>query len=167
MEQLEEIIIKTCGNVFPRNIVSICNALDITVQETAQFPDNISGMIFKENDKYFILVNKSHCVGRKSFTIAHELGHYFLHKDLLEGNSPLVSYIKSNDKDCPALARGLTYNSMEKEANNFAADILMPEQEFINQCNCANSIEDVADYFGVSVQAASVRADKLGGWFFL
>lgn len=167
MENLEEIILKTCGNVFPRNIVSICNALGITVQETREFPDNISGMIFKENDKYFILVNKFHSIGRKSFTIAHELGHYFLHREALDDSSQIVSYIKSNNQDCPALARGLSYNSMEREANNFAAEILMPEQEFINQCNCANSIEDVAYYFGVSVQAASIRADKLGGWFFL
>lgn len=164
---LEEIINKVCGDVFPRNIVAICNELGITVQETGQFNDKICGMIFKEDDNYFILVNKYHSIGRKSFTIAHELGHYFLHKDLLDENSQLVSFIKSNDKDCPALARGLDYNCIEKEANVFAANILMPEKQFKEQCECANSIEEVANYFGVSVQAATIRANELGGWFFL
>ena len=166
-QQLEDIINNTCSNIFPRNIVAVCTKLGITVQETAQFPNNISGAIFKEDEKYFILVNKFHSIGRKSFTIAHELGHYILHKDLLDENSELVSYIKSNDKICPALARGLDYNTIEKEANNFAAEILMPEKKFICKCETANSIEEVANYFGVSVQAASIRADKLGGWFFL
>lgn len=168
MENVDfEKIIANCGNIFPRNIVSICNQLGITVQETSQFPDNISGMIFKGNGKYFILVNKFHSIGRKSFTIAHELGHFMLHKKLLDENSELVSYIKSNDKNCPALARGLDYNIREKEANQFAADILMPEREFLAKCESANSIEEVAAYFGVSVQAASIRANNLGGWFFL
>lgn len=164
--ELEQII-KECGNIFPRNIVYICKQLGITVQETTQFPDNISGMIFKENDKYFILVNKFHSIGRKSFTIAHELGHFILHKKLLDERSELVSLIKSNDKDCPALARGLSYNTLEKEANQFAANILMPESEFKIKCENANSIEEVAEYFGVSVQAATIRANDLGGWFFL
>lgn len=166
-KDLEQIISQVCGCNFPRNIVAVCEKMGIIVQETGRFSDDISGMIFKENDKYYILVNKYHSIGRKSFTIAHELGHYILHRQLLEEESQLVSYIKSNDKTLPALARGLDYNSIEKEANNFAADILMPENEFKLKCECANSIEEVANYFGVSVQAATIRANNLGGWFFL
>lgn len=166
-QELQEIISEYCDS-FPRNIVLICNKLGITVQETKSFPNDISGVIFKENDKYIILINESHSIGRKSFTIAHELGHYFLHRDLLEQDNELVSYIKSNNKDCPALARGnAAYNQREREANEFAAKLLMPEKEFIEKCQEANSIEEVAQYFGVSVQAASVRANILGGWFFL
>lgn len=168
MEQiLEEAIKATCGNSFPRNIVSICEKLGITVQETSQFSDDISGVIFKENDKYIILVNKFHSIGRKSFTIAHELGHYFKHRDLLDNNSELVSYIKSNSENRPALARGLEYNKRETEANKFAAELLMPEAEFNKKCEEANSIEEVAAYFGVSIQAATIRAQQTGGWFFL
>ena len=164
---LENIIESVCGKIFPRNIVAICNELGITVQETGQFSNEISGMIFKEDGKYFILVNKNHSIGRKSFTIAHELGHYCLHKDLLDENSQLVSYIKIRNTDCPALARGLSYNCLEMEANAFAAELLMPEKEFLSKCEIANSIEEVAEHFGVSVQAATIRANKVGGWFFL
>lgn len=165
-EELENVINTYC-NTFPRNIVEICNRLGIVVQETEKFPNDISGVIFKENNKYVILVNGLHSIGRQSFTIAHELGHYILHKDLLDENNELVSHIKSNNIDCPALARGLNYNQMEREANNFAAEILMPEKEFLEECEQAISIEEVAQYFGVSVQAATIRANNLGGWFFL
>lgn len=165
-EELKKIL-DICGNNFPRNIVDICEKLGIEVQETKQFPDNICGIIFKENNKYIILVNKFHSIGRKSFTIAHELGHYFLHKELLDTNNELVSYTKSNGSKVPALARGIDYNKREAQANQFAADILMPEKEFLAKCECCDSIEEVAGYFAVSTQAASVRANNLGGWYFL
>ena len=168
MEQiLKDAIDTTCGVNFPRNIVSICEKLNITVQETGQFSDDISGVIFKENGKYIILVNKFHSIGRKSFTIAHELGHYFLHRELLDSNSEMVSYIKSNSGKCPALARGCEYNQRETEANKFAAELLMPTEEFNKKCETANSIEEVSAYFGVSIQAATIRAQQTGGWFFL
>ena len=167
-EKLEKII-KEYNNKFPLNIVDICNKMGIIVQETVEFPDNVSGVIFKENGNYYILVNKNHSIGRKSFTIAHELGHYILHKDLLDKENELVSYIKSkeNGKDYPILARGLEYNKRETEANNFAAKILMPKNEFLKKCEEFQTIEEVAEYFGVSVVAASIRANVLGGWFYL
>ena len=43
----------------------------------------------------------------------------------------------------------------------------MPEAEFNKKCEEANSIEEVAAYFGVSIQAATIRAQQTGGWFFL
>lgn len=171
-EELKQAIEQVCNNVFPRNIVAICSKLGITVQETNQFDNNISGLIYKENDKYFILVNAKHAPTRKAFTIAHELAHYILHRTKLDNESEIVSFLKSKDTDYPALARSSSlndcdYNKMETQANQLAADILMPEKEFIAKCEELNSIEDVAQYFGVSVAAASVRASKCGGWFFL
>lgn len=166
MEQLKEIL-KDYNN-YPLNVVEICTRLGIIVQQTEEFPDDVSGVIFKENNQYYILVNKSHSIGRKSFTIAHELGHYILHKDLLDKENELVSYIKSwTGNVLPALPRSLEYNKMEAEANDFAARLLMPEETFKKVCECSNSIEDVAHYFGVSVQAATIRANNLGGLYFL
>lgn len=165
-EKLKEIL-KEYEGVFPRNIVDICNKMGIDVQETEEFPDDVCGVIFKENKDYIILVNKKHSIGRRSFTIAHELGHYVLHKDILDSKNELISYTKSNGEDVSVLARGVEYNTRETEANNFAAEILMPEKEFLSKCECSNDIEEVAHYFAVSTSAASVRASKLGGWYFL
>lgn len=174
-EYVNDALSKTPSMTFPRNIVEICNNLGIIVQETYQFDDKISGLIYKEDDKYFILVNALHAPTRKAFTIAHELGHYYLHKNKLDMDAEIVSSIKSKDINLiPAIPRtsqlpdmNKDYYSMEIEANKFAADILMPQQEFLAKCDELNSIEDVAKYFGVSVSAASVRANQLGGWLFL
>ena len=144
--------------------------MGIEVQETEQFPANVSGLIYKKDEKYTILVNAFHTIGRKSFTIAHELGHYIKHKKFLDECSEMVSYIKSKDDNSvvPALTRCEEhYDKYETEANSFAADVLMPQDEFLKVCNNANSIEEVAAHFGVSIQAATIRAQKTGGLFFL
>lgn len=96
---------------------------------------------------------------RISFSISHELGHLFLH--LLEKNGTL-----RENKVCQ---RDLTQNTQELEANEFAAAFLMPEEEFIFKCDeCTSNnkvnITKVADYFNVSVQAATVRGNVLKLW---
>ncbi len=170
MEEKLKTILQELGNKFPRNIVEICNKMGIEVQETEQFPANVSGLIYKKDEKYTILVNAFHTIGRKSFTIAHELGHYIKHKKFLDECSEMVSYIKSKDDNSvvPTLTRCEEhYDKYETEANSFAADVLMPQDEFLKVCNNANSIEEVAAHFGVSIQAATIRAQKTGGLFFL
>lgn len=93
------------------------------------------------------------------FSISHELGHLFLH--LLEKDGKL--------KEHSICQRDLTKTRQEYEANEFAAVLLMPEDEFISKCwenmneNKIN-VTKVANYFKVSVQAATVRGNVLGLW---
>ena len=58
--------------------------------------------------------------------------------------------------------RGASTNSMECQANEFAGELLMPENEFFNQLRLGNNtIEGLAKYFGVSTLAVRVRAKNL------
>lgn len=67
-------------------------------------------------EEYFILYDESKKVGRKRFTIAHELGHYFLkHHQLIEGE--IIARGEITDKE---------YDVLEKEANYFARLLLVP-----------------------------------------
>lgn len=92
------------------------------------------------------------------FSIAHELGHLFLH--LLEDDGTLKPEVCRRD---------LAYNQKEWEANEFAAAFLMPEEEFVFKCkevlqdNKVN-VTKIANYFNVSVQAATVRGNVLDLW---
>lgn len=89
-------------------------------------------------------------VSRDRFTIAHELGHYFLHYRLA-GLSGTKSY-----------GRGAR-NRAETEANVFASALLMPELEFRKWWGQAAGDEwQVARHFEVSPSAAAVRAQVLG-----
>lgn len=86
---------------------------------------------------------------RNRFTIAHELGHYFLHAPLKTGYR-LEAFRYSSDR-------------VEWEANWFAAAFLMPEALFRQVWEDGQgSIIAVSDAFQVSFEAATYRAKYLG-----
>lgn len=63
--------------------------------------------------------------GRINFTIAHELGHYLVHRHQFPDG------IECSSED---LARwGSTYGQVEHQANEFAATLLMPRDDFTKQ----------------------------------
>lgn len=87
---------------------------------------------------------------RDRFTIAHELGHYFLHYRV-----PKLQGKKDFNR------RGVSRK--ETEANVFAASLLMPQDEFRAACRELDNDEWLlADRFCVSPAAATVRMQVLG-----
>lgn len=89
--------------------------------------------------------------GRKRFTMAHELGHFELHKDSELIRSCEDIDISSYRKTRPG----------ENEANEFAAELLMPEHLFQPLCKsvipCFDTIGDLADQFRTSLTATAIR----------
>jgi hypothetical protein len=87
---------------------------------------------------------------RDNFTIAHELGHYFLHSGTPPG-SKAGQFGRYGD------------NGLEREANKFAASLLMPRERFrqlMDQFGRSPAI--LASCFDVSPRAAEVRLSSLG-----
>ncbi len=77
--------------------------------------DKLSGFIgYGSNDLAVICVNYKRSYGHQNFTLAHELGHWFLHKGESISDDDRVLY-SSNDK-------------VEQEANAFASELLYPEE---------------------------------------
>jgi Zn-dependent peptidase ImmA (M78 family) len=91
---------------------------------------------------------------RDRFTIAHELGHYVLH----------YLYARQNGAQIEGLeAQRYGTGRVEWEANWFAAGFLMPADAFSERYRALNgSIPLLADEFGVSVEAARIRAQFVG-----
>ena len=115
-------------------------------------PDSQSGSLVFVDGKWIINVNQSHNHNRQKFTIAHELGHYIMHKDT-----------KTNFEDY-IFFRNNKLDSLEYAANEFAANILMPEEavrKLIDSQNVKN-IGVLADIFGVSARAMIYRINNLG-----
>ena len=90
---------------------------------------------------------------RQRFTLAHELGHYFLHSR--QGDKPLHAF-------------RLGTSMAEQEANYFAAELLMPESMFREDFNSLSNdldqdgkISRMAQMYHVSFTAASVRLTSL------
>ena len=121
--------------------------------------DSDSGLLLIEGGKATIAINKSHHTNRQRFTAAHECGHYFLHR----GDGDKQLFVDQ------AFARGATASagtdSIEIEANQFAAELLMPE-EMVRESVGGQSLSDLdisllALRFEVSEQAMTLRLVKL------
>ncbi len=99
----------------PVSVEEIAKRNDISI---AKAPNNkFSGVLFrKENGSAFIALNSEESPVRQRFTIAHELGHYFLHPNKIS----FVDY-RDNKKN---VLRG----PKEVQANQFAAALLMPRK---------------------------------------
>ena len=101
---------------------------------------------------YAIVVNGGHPRVRQRYTIAHEIAHFELHKGQI-GNG-----ITEN-----AMYRSVgVSDKQEREANLFAAEMLMPEYAVRQARVKYNSLAEIADAFDVSKDAMSIRLEKLG-----
>lgn len=102
---------------------------------------NISGSIFvHEKNSFDIVLPIFTSPIRDRFTIAHEIGHYFLHS--LAGERKICANREGS-------------NLVEWEANWFAASFLMPRY-LIEEKTC-NDENMIAEAFGVSKDAAKYR----------
>ena len=133
----------------PVNIVGLAEALGIHVQET-DLGSEFAGEIFRDTDSssgYSIWVNASDATVRKRFTVAHDIGHYLLHRDRF------TDRLKDDH-----MYRSSLSNQLEQAANRLAADLLMPAN-LIRELRAQgiNSPEEMAASFGVSLQAMQLR----------
>lgn len=107
----------------------------------------------KARSKWLILYNHATASeGRKRFTIAHELGHYLLHRQRQDRFECGNHSLNASDHNLPAI---------ETEADGFASTLLMPRDDFRDQVDGQPISFDLlghcADRYGVSLTAATLR----------
>lgn len=98
----------------------------IKFKEVPSDNNNFVGALTKgNNSQVYIMVNSGiDNMGRKHFTIAHELGHYFLSHHLKQN-----AFYCSGEK---IVEEGAWKDPIEQEANYFASCLLMPEDKVRN-----------------------------------
>jgi Zn-dependent peptidase ImmA (M78 family) len=136
----------------PLDVKSVAEFFGINVQEV-DLEDELSGILGKdeENDTWFMQVNINHHPNRQRYTIAHELGHFCLHRHLKQRFEDQIFF------------RGGEITREEGQANEFASTILIPEQELRGQIDSGvKKVEELARVFGVSTLALRIRAKNLG-----
>lgn len=123
--------------------------------------NNFDGILSYWDNDFYIIINtkydRNYNDGRIRFTFAHELGHYFIdeHRNELMDNS-LYHISKSEYTNMDSL--------IEKEADFFAANLLMPETQFKNNCNEVFSptlIKKLSLKFQTSIVATVIRYIEL------
>jgi Zn-dependent peptidase ImmA (M78 family) len=118
-------LLKRYGTVSaPVPVEKIAKSLGIQVR-FSPLDDELSGMIFIKEGIPIIGVNAIHHPNRQRFTIAHEIGHFELHRDMLSKEVHV-------DKSFPAAlmrdnAAATGTDLIEIQANQFAAALLMPK----------------------------------------
>jgi Zn-dependent peptidase ImmA (M78 family) len=137
-------------NEIPVRVGALAKALGLTVV-VATLPLSISGMVKPEDGKFVIKVNRFEPKERQRFTIAHEIAHYLLHRDLIA-----KGVVDST------LYRSKLSSRLEAEANKLAADILMPRKLVAQElASVPGYVDDVdaylAERFRVSKPAMDIR----------
>jgi Zn-dependent peptidase ImmA (M78 family) len=128
------------------------------------FSGELSGMVHRQSSgKHLIGVNALHSATRQRFTIAHELGHLILHQNEqfhVDENSPIGFRTPLSSQ---------ATDSDEIEANQFAAELLMPVYllnaeiaKIPANTGTEDAVEMLAKVFGVSEQAMTFRLSGLG-----
>lgn len=126
---------------------------------------DLSGFLFRDTSQKVIGVNTQHAPVRQTFTVAHELAHLLLHdQEQLHLDRGFPTVRLRDDISSQGI------DDAEKEANLFAAELLMPEK-FLKHDLARHipldlydegAIPDLARKYGVSVQALTFRLQYLG-----
>lgn len=140
-------------------------AKDQNIQLEEADMQEISGILFQDNNKEWrIVVNEKDSPQRKLFTLAHGLGHYFLHKEEHDKfiNSQFI-------QTCYGRSEETKFQQKEIEASEFAGNLMMPrviiEKELqMNESKKVNEADIVclAEKFHVSSLAIQTRLHNLG-----
>lgn len=147
-------ILKLCNiNTPPVSLEQICNKLGFKIVPY-EFPSSMSALFIIEEGLRAIGVNKNHSIVRQRFSVAHELGHFVSgHEDFSHDN---VAHI---DREKKYLNR---FHRMEEEADEFAAELLMPEFLLKHDFALLNGdIENIAKKYNVSQQAMTIQLINL------
>lgn len=154
-EKLEEltsdILIQNDMYKIPVDLIKIANNYNIDIYQI-ELDGKISGAIkyYKAEDKFTILLNEKDSEVRKRFTLAHELGHYFLHREILESDEIHVDTLYRMP------------NENEREVDYFAGALLINKKLLEKMYARNTSISVLAQVFEVSESAMTVRLDILG-----
>jgi hypothetical protein len=134
----------------PVNLALIASELGLRVVHVPLDP-SIAGEIERNPTDggpsgFIIRVNSNDKKNRQRFTLAHEIAHFILHRDLIE------SKLVDNTEYRSALDK-----RYETQANQLAADILMPIRLVRENMAQASDPKELARLFGVPKKAMEIR----------
>jgi len=152
----------------PIDLEKILKCLDVKLEKIFEWND-ILGEIEVKDEEVVIKINEANHLfeERERFTIAHELGHLCRHI----APASAEKFVDTEE----TLKRNNLWNIQEYEANNFAAQLLMPDDLIVEEgkkialklkekgnIDINEFISKMAQKFEVSKQAMRYRLKNLG-----
>ena len=145
--------IDECLSEHPVKLGAIAKRLGVKVL-LSTLPRGTSGQIEQKNGEFVIRINRHEAKYRQRFTLAHELAHYLLHRDLIVADGGWSENV---------LLRSGQPAKIEYEANRLASDLVIPSAQLAEATTdysgpmTSEVIEDLARRFGVSTAAMEVK----------
>lgn len=139
----------------PVDVYELAKTYGLDIVETP-FPEeqnNISGFVTMSDGIGKLYVNANESPNRRRFTVAHELGHWRLHKQELRDNPQRSILFR--------IAIGeLNKDPIESAANVFAANLLVP-LEMLRKYKDSQTADELAKLFNVSKDVIGYRLNLL------
>ena len=149
-------ILETLSSIYSNHeviedIQEVANTFNLQIK-SCSFKSNFEDInAVLDKDKKIIFINNNCKLEKINFAIAHEIGHYVLHKEQLSEGQCFLS--RSSD--------GHNAELIEQEANFFAANLLMPENIMRACMYFGYSNKEMARKFHVSEKAIRTRRNNL------
>lgn len=141
-----------CGRRLLEKLVELTGGTITMTEDPSQQEVDGGSLIIQGKSDYAIYLSPYTTLLRDNFTVAHELGHFFLHF-ILQDPQPAVPLKFTRYGTDPA----------EWQANRFAASLLMPEILFREKyVEFQGDSVFLAGFFEVSRSAVETRGESLG-----
>jgi hypothetical protein len=142
----------------PVDPFAIARSRDIEVRPMPDTTGGVSGMLLRHGDVFGILyATHVKSEGFQNFSVAHELGHYFL-----DGH---IDHILPEDGSHTSHAGFVSGDPYELEADQFAAGLLMPSAPFkralVRKDPGLEVVESLASLCHTSLTATAIRFAEL------
>lgn len=155
----------------PIDLAKITKELNLKVVYSDEIPNTVSGVLDCRNaESPLILINKNKSENHQRFSLAHEIGHYLLHSfdGQLHMDGNMGVFFRSSQDGITSSNK--SYNlKIEREANVFAAELLMPKDLLESEVNSRYQsidmtlVEELSKTFAVSQVAMAIRMREVFG----
>lgn len=153
----EQVLNQLKLNVVPVPVEEVASKLNIKIGREPS--EDFSGLLIRKDGIALIGVNSTESHVRQRFTVAHELGHYFLHPK----QDSFVDYRDNNTNK-----KEMMRSPRERQANAFAAALLMPRSKIVKDVKTLfkqgidlEDISELAEKYEVSDEAMKYRLMNL------
>lgn len=149
---IEQIVLtadKLMNKYGTRDPYELADALNITILQR-HFKSQL-GAYTKVLHNRFIFIKEDLEPGLKKIVIYHELGHDRLHREYLAGCGAFQEFHLFNMRS----------DRMEYEANVFAAQLSLPDNEIIDLIRQGMDIQQAASYMNSDINLVALKVDTL------
>lgn len=158
LSSAREVLVKLGIKTIPVPVEKIAKALGAIVR-FSPLDEELSGMVYIKDGVPVIGVNSLHHPNRQRFTIAHEIGHLVMHRDVISEEVHVDKQFRVLMRNSGS-ATGL--EEIEVQANQFAAELLIPSSMFdptkiSSDIDDESPLDELAKKFRVSKQMLEYR----------